>query len=88
MQSTFASGLLGPGFLVFQPAPPTLYISLSGSTVTVYWQNVSGWTLQQNNNLTVPAGWSANSSWTTTNGTNYLNITTPTGNLFFRLDQP
>src|SRR5579863_1043169 len=36
---------------------PTLYISHSGNTVTVYWQNVSGWTLHQNNNLAVPAGW-------------------------------
>src|ERR1700759_4026723 len=27
---------------------PTLYISHSGNTVTVYWQNVTGWALQQN----------------------------------------
>src|SRR5215472_17019615 len=50
---------------------PTLYISHSGNTVTVYWQNVAGWSLQQNNNLTTPAGWSLNSGWTTSNGTNY-----------------
>jgi hypothetical protein len=67
---------------------PTLYISLSGNTVTVYWQNVSGWTLHQNNNLTVPAGWTQNNTWTTTNGTNYLNVTQPAGNLFFRLSNP
>jgi hypothetical protein len=66
---------------------PVLFISHSGNTVTVYWQDVSGWTLQQNNNLATPAGWSANSGWTTSNGTNYLNITPPTGNLFFRLTQ-
>jgi hypothetical protein len=66
---------------------PTLYISRSGGTVTVFWQDVSGWTLQQNNNLANSAGWSANSSWTTSSGTNYLNLTTPTGNLFFRLTQ-
>jgi hypothetical protein len=30
--------------VVQTPAAPTLYISHSGSTVTVYWQNVSGWT--------------------------------------------
>jgi hypothetical protein len=66
---------------------PTLYISHSGNTVTVYWQAVSGWSLQQNNNLAVPAGWSVNSSWTTISGTNYLNITSPTGNLYFRLKQ-
>lgn len=67
---------------------PTLYISESGKTVTVYWQNVSGWTLQQNGNLTTPASWTQNSNWTTSNGTNYLNLTSPTGNLFFRLANP
>jgi hypothetical protein len=66
---------------------PTLYITSSGNTVTVYWQDVSGWTLQQNNNLATPAGWSVNSNWITSNGINYLNITSPTGNLFFRLKQ-
>jgi len=66
---------------------PTLYITSSGNTVTVYWQDVSGWSLQQNNNLNSSGGWSVNSSWTTSNGTNYLNITPPTGNLFFRLKQ-
>jgi hypothetical protein len=66
---------------------PTLYISHSGNTVTVYWQAVSGWSLQQNSNLNSSGGWSLNSSWTTSNGTNYLNITPPTGNLFFKLKQ-
>lgn len=70
------------------PGAPTLYISHSGNTVTVYWQNVSGWTLHQNNNLNAPTGWTLNSSWTTSGGTNYLNITPPTGNLFFRLSNP
>lgn len=75
-------------FSVIQtPGAPTLYISHSGNTVTVFWQNVSPWLLEQNNSLTAPAAWSTNSSWTTTSGTNYLNITAPTGNLFFRLIQ-
>ena len=74
--------------VVQTPGAPPLYISHSGSTVTVFWQDVSGWSLQQNNNLAVPAGWSINSSWTTSNGTNSLSITPPTGNLFFRLKQP
>jgi hypothetical protein len=64
---------------------PTLLISHAGNTVTVYWQDVSGWSLQQNDNLAASAGWSASSGVTTTNGTNYLNVTSPTGNLFFRL---
>ena len=70
------------------PGAPTLYISHSGNAVTVYWQAVSGWSLQQNNNLTVPANWTASGGVITSNGTNYLSITPPTGNLFFRLSNP
>ena len=66
---------------------PTLYLSHSGNTVTVYWPAVAGWSLQQNNNLAAPASWSVNGSWTTSNGTNYLTITQPAGDLFFRLTQ-
>ena len=74
--------------VVQTPGAPTLYVSHSGNTVTVYWQNVSGWNLIQSGNLTTPmASWSASSSPTLSNGTNYLNLTGPTGNLFFRLKQ-
>jgi hypothetical protein len=68
------------------PGAPTLFISHSGNTVTVYWQNVSGWSLQQNANLAT-ANWTTNSGVINTNGTNYLNLTSPTGSLFFRLQQ-
>jgi len=67
---------------------PTLFISHAANTVTVYWQAVSGWSLKQNSNLASPAGWSVNSSWTTANGTNSLILTSPPGNLFFRLSNP
>jgi hypothetical protein len=67
------------------PGAPPLAISHAGTTVTVYWQNVAGWSLQQNSSVTAPAGWSASSGFTTTNGTNYLNLASPTGRLFFRL---
>jgi hypothetical protein len=70
------------------PGAPTLYIGQSIGTVTVYWQNVTGWSLQQNNNLALPANWSASGVVTTSNGTNYLNIISPAGNLFFRLQHP
>ena len=56
---------------------PTLYISHSGNSITVYWQNVSGWTLQQNNNQSTPAGWSASGGVSTANGTNSITITSP-----------
>ncbi len=74
--------------VVQTPGAPTLYISHSGSTVTVYWQNVAGWNLQQNNNLATPAGWSSSSGITTSNGTNYLTLPGPAGNRFFRLSNP
>jgi hypothetical protein len=64
---------------------PTLYITHSGNTVTVFWQAVPGWSLQQNSNVAWPAGWSASSGVTTSNGTNYWSITPPIGNLFFQL---
>ena len=75
--------------VVQTPGAPALYISHSGSTVTVYWQNVAGWNLIQNGNLATPvAGWPASGGITTSNGTNYLNLVNPSGNLFFRLKNP
>jgi hypothetical protein len=74
--------------VVQTPGAPTLYITRSGNTVTVYWQAVSGWSLQQNANLALANGWSASGGVTTFNGTNYLNLSSPTGNLFFRLSNP
>ena len=67
---------------------PILYISQSGGTVTLFWQDVSGWSLQQNNDLSLPANWSPSSGATSSNGTNYLNIVSSAGNLFFRLEPP
>ena len=67
---------------------PTLSISHAGNAVTVYWQDVSGWNLQQNGSLAVTNGWSASSGITTSNGTNYLTLPNPAGNLFFRLKNP
>jgi hypothetical protein len=64
---------------------PPLNIRYSGGTVTVYWQNVSGWTLQQNASLVSPAAWSPSSGVTTANGTNYLSFVPSGSNLFFRL---
>ena len=70
--------------VVQTPGAPSLYISCAGNTVTVYWQNVSGCTLQERSSFA--GGWTT-CSWSpvTSNGTNYVNITAPTGSLFFRL---
>jgi hypothetical protein len=74
--------------VIQMPGAPTLYISYSPNTVTVYWQNVTGWGLQQNGSLTTPASWTTNSLWTTSNGTNYLQLAAPHGNEFYRLFHP
>jgi len=68
---------------------PSLTITHSGNSVIVAWPVTAGYTLQQNNNLSVPAGWGA-SGYTITpnNGTNSITITPPAGNLFFRLANP
>jgi hypothetical protein len=71
--------------VVQTPGAPRLFISHSSTVVTIYWQNVSGWTLQQNSSVTSPSGWSASDGVTTSSGTNYLNLSSPTGSLFFRL---
>lgn len=75
--------------VVQTPGAPKLYISHTGNVVTVYWQNIAGWNLHQSGNLTTPiASWASSSSPTLTNGTNYLNLVNPAGNLFFRLTNP
>lgn len=74
--------------VVQTPGAPALLISHAGNTVTVYWQDVSGWNLQQNSDLAVTNGWSASGGVTASNGTNYLNLVNPSGKLFFRLKNP
>ncbi len=77
--------------VVQTPGLPLLTITLNPqlSTVTVSWPNTGSCTLQQNNNLTVSAGWTTSGyTITTSNGTNSITITPPTGNLFFRLSNP
>ncbi|HUD48460.1 MAG TPA: hypothetical protein VMR33_16620 [Candidatus Baltobacteraceae bacterium] len=70
------------------PGAPALYITHSGASVTIFWQDVPGWSLQQNSTLTAAANWSASSGVATANGTNTLTLSSPVGNLFFRLNNP
>ena len=68
---------------------PNLTITYSGNSVVVSWPNTGSYTLQQNGNLAVPAGWTTSGySITPSNGTNSITVTSPTGNLFFRLANP
>ena len=72
------------------PGLPLLTITLNSqlSTVTVSWPDTGSYTLLQNSNL-AGGSWTTNGYTTTTsNGTNSITITPPTGNLFFRLKQP
>ena len=66
---------------------PNLSIAHSGNNVIVSWANTGSYTLQQTANL-APANW-VTSGYTisTSNGTNSITVTPPTGNLFFRLKQ-
>ncbi len=70
-------------------APPHLYLNRAGDSVTLYWQNVSGWSLYQTANLNLPVatGWVPSAAPTLLNGTNYLTVTPATGNAFFQLQQ-
>jgi hypothetical protein len=68
---------------------PILTITLNSqlSTVTVSWPNTGSYTLQQNSNLAGGSWTTSGYTVTTSNGTNSVTITPPTGNLFFRLKQ-
>jgi hypothetical protein len=76
--------------VVQTPGAPLLTITLNHqlSTVTVSWPNTGSYTLLQNSNL-AGGSWTTNGyTITTSNGTNSITITPPTGNLFFRLSNP
>ena len=68
---------------------PSLSISHAGNSVIVSWPATGSYTLQQNSDLAAPAGWTASGySVSTSNGTNSVTITSPTGKLFLRLSRP
>jgi hypothetical protein len=75
--------------VVQMPGVPNLVIVPNGAGgVKILWPDpaTNTYTLQQNNNLAVTAGW-ATSGYSVTNsgGTNFITLTAPAGNLFFRL---
>jgi len=67
---------------------PTLTIAHSGNNVTVSWPSSStSFVLQQNSDLAT-ANWTTSGFYISDDGTNKsITITSPTGNLFFRLKQ-
>lgn len=68
-----------------EATPPPLTVSLVTNTVIVSWPDTGAFSLLQNGSLANPNGWTTNTSWTTSNGTNSLINANPAGNLFFRL---
>jgi hypothetical protein len=68
---------------------PNLSIGHSGNSIIVSWPNTESCMLQTNNNLATVSGWKAyGGTLNTSNGTNSITISPPTGKLFFRLSQP
>ena len=68
---------------------PNLAITfVAPNSVKVSWPDTGTYTLQQNFNLAGGSWTTSGYTITTSNGTNSITITPPTGNLFFRLKQP
>ena len=76
--------------VVQMPGVPKLLIVANGpGSVKVLWPNTGRYTLQQNADVGAPGGWTTSGySISTSNGTNSITITPPTGNLYFRLSNP
>ncbi len=67
---------------------PALTITHSGNSVKISWPYPStGFVLQQNSNLST-ASWSASGGISNDGTNNFITITSPSGNLFFRLSHP
>jgi len=67
---------------------PALTITHSGGSVKISWPYPStGFVLQQNSNLST-ASWSASGGISNDGTNNFITITSPAGNLFFRLLHP
>jgi hypothetical protein len=75
--------------VVSSPGAPTLVIErVNATTVKVSWPFPStGWTLQQNSTLTT-VGWAGSTGVANDGVNNYLLISPPKGNWFFRLENP
>jgi len=67
---------------------PALVITHSGNSVKISWPYPStGFVLQQNSNLST-ANWTTSGGISNDGTNNFITITSPTGNLFYRLTHP
>jgi hypothetical protein len=86
---TVDGGFWGVVAAVQSPGAPLLTVAQNGNQVLVSWPSPStGYVLQQNPNVGNTNGW-VNSAYSImdTNGLKSISLTSPTGNLFFRLKQ-
>jgi hypothetical protein len=76
-------------YAVQTPGAPILTITHSGNSAIVSWlASVTGFSLQTNANVAASSWVKYGGTITTSNGTNSVTMTPPTGNLFFRLANP
>jgi hypothetical protein len=73
---------------VVQTPGPILTITFGPGSVVISWPNTANCTLQCNNNLATTNWNTYSGTINTSNGTNSISITSPIGNLFFRLRNP
>jgi hypothetical protein len=74
--------------VIIAPVAPRLDIARADTDVIVFWlaAEAEGFLLQESTNLAVPTAWAnTTNDVNPINGTNYLILTSPAGNLFFRL---
>ncbi|HEX3720909.1 MAG TPA: hypothetical protein VH595_23400 [Verrucomicrobiae bacterium] len=75
--------------VVQTPGTPELTITRSGNSVIISWADTGTYNLQQSVNLSNTNAWTLNGGTVTTaGGSNSVTITPPTGNVFFRLQNP
>ena len=67
------------------PTPPLTIVLADPNTVVVSWPDVAIYTVQTNSDLMTTNWDSYGGTVTTSNGTNSVTVSPPTGNLFFRL---
>jgi hypothetical protein len=87
---TIVGGFWSPVILVQTPGVPTLTISLTPTNTTaIFWAWPStGWSLQENSNLG-STNWAAASEVTAHDSmNNFILVSPPTGNRFYRLIRP
>jgi hypothetical protein len=74
--------------VVQSPGAPVLTITRMGNSVKISWPYpATGWTLQQAAASTA-GNWTADNGVSSDSTNNYIILTAPAGNLFFRLSHP